>query len=325
MKKFKLYTLTPNPALDLSGHVSQIIPNEKNYVFKPRIDPGGNGLNVARMSGRLGANVLALGFLGGATGEQIKNQLQLEKIPHQFIKIKQNNRTNVTVTNDSDHQQTRLTFPGPQISKTEWNKLLQLIKNFKGPGLFNLGGSLPQGLSSKNYLQIAQLVANQHLDLIVDVPSKYLYSLLRKNAPYLFLIKPNEIELNEFFGKKFNTIEQMSRAALKLNQFSKLVCISLGKKGALLAYDQKVWQGIGPKIKAKGSVGAGDSMVAAMASQILKLNLISKENFQDKDIKEILSWGLAAGAATASTEGTGLGSAKQIKLLSKKVKILQII
>src|SRR5690349_12571342 len=100
----KIHTLTPNPALDLSGHVSGLVANEKNYVSKPRLDPGGNAINAGRIAQRLGAQVTAMGFAGGATGTQLLELLGAEKLKTRFTQIQNSTRTNVTVTNDSDHQ-----------------------------------------------------------------------------------------------------------------------------------------------------------------------------------------------------------------------------
>ena len=48
----KLITVTLNPVLDITGKVSKVIPNEKNYVEDERRYPGGNGINVARILNR---------------------------------------------------------------------------------------------------------------------------------------------------------------------------------------------------------------------------------------------------------------------------------
>src|SRR3989338_8323134 len=101
-RSWRVYTVTPNPALDLSGHVSKIVPNEKNYVFRERRDPGGNGINVARVAARLGASTVALGLIGGSPGNEIATLLTQASVAHDFIKIRSTTRTNVTITNDSD-------------------------------------------------------------------------------------------------------------------------------------------------------------------------------------------------------------------------------
>ena len=48
------------------------------------MDPGGNGINSARILKRLGVDVVALGFLGGGPGGQIQDLLEQEEIRCQF-------------------------------------------------------------------------------------------------------------------------------------------------------------------------------------------------------------------------------------------------
>ena len=134
----RIYAATLNPALDLSGHVPRLLPNEKNYVLRQRLDPGGNGINAARMAARLGTQVTLLGFLGGSAGDQIEGLLKREKSAHTmrlaFTPIQNSTRTNVTVTNDSDHSQTRLTFPGPGISGAELKSLVHKVAAIREKG-----------------------------------------------------------------------------------------------------------------------------------------------------------------------------------------------
>lgn len=323
-KKIPMITLTPNPALDLSGHVPQILANEKNYVIKPRLDPGGNGINVARMIARLGDPVIAMGFLGGAPGQQLAGLLKNASIVSRFTSIQADTRTNVTVTNDSDHQQTRLTFPGPKIQKSEIQALFKKIDQLKGPGLFMLGGSLPTGCLPQFYIEIARKVARKNFGLLVDLPSHSLKTFMAGySAPALF-VKPNRHELEELLGHRLTTDAQILKAAQKLNKKFALVAISLGRRGALFSTLNQAWIAESPRVRARGSVGSGDSMVAGILRMLAHYQITQPQEMMalsEKSILEILSWGIAAGAATAEAEGTALGSAKRVEELITKVKI----
>ena len=118
-----IYLITPNPALDISGTVDQLIADEKNYVTDEIRSAGGNGINAARIAHRLGAKVIASGFLGGPTGDEIKNLLDKENIKHHFVKTVGNTRINLTISNHNTHSQTRLSFPGANIKFNELTTL----------------------------------------------------------------------------------------------------------------------------------------------------------------------------------------------------------
>ncbi len=323
-KRGNLYSVTLNPALDLSGHVDDIIPNEKNSVHRARLDPGGNAINAARIAHRLGAKSVLLGFLGGPAGEQISSLLKQEGLLPQFMPISGRTRTNVTVTNDRTHQQTRLTFPGPQITRAESQALLRRIANLKGPGLLMLGGSAPPGLPANYPSQLVAAAQKCGLGVVVDVPARELTQILRAKGQKLMLIKPNQTELELWAGHKLSTVAAIIRETQRLLGRAVLVCVSQGKRGAIVAFRDQTWIIKAPRVKTRGSVGAGDSMVGAMVERLLQLDLLSPDRFEaatESQLHDILSWGAAAGAATAATEGTSLGSAALIQKLRKKVKI----
>ena len=325
MSNHLIYTLTTNPALDLSGHVSKIVPNEKNYVQKMRFDPGGNAINAARIAKRMGLEPTLLGFLGGAAGEQLKTLLDGEKLKRRFTPIQGITRTNVTITNDEDHQQTRLTFPGPRVRGIEIHALLQTIRKLKSPGIIILGGSSPGHCSLDFNLRLIRAALSQNLGVIVDVPVPDLKIILKANLRKLLLIKPNQVEFEGLMGKKFSTDLEIAKEAYKLRNKSELVCISLGQRGAILAWKGRAWFVRSPRIRCLGTVGAGDSMVGAMATRLAQCGYTRPELcLEAKPIIDALKWGVAAGAATAQTEGTSLGKFLTIQKLFPKSRVQQI-
>jgi 6-phosphofructokinase 2 len=330
-----IYTLTPNPALDLSGHVANLVPNEKNYVFDQRMDPGGNGINSARIihrlarvgtTGRSSVEVTALGFLGGSTGSEIERMLLAEGVRCRFTPISKPNRVNVTATNDADFKQTRLTFPGPKVTASERVALERQIRALRAPGIFVLGGSLPLGVPPDFHSRLARIAGRAGLEVIADVPARLLGCF--EGADPLLLIKPNLAELEDWAGKKLGSEREIIRAAEGLVYVGKktgrarsrgvasLVCVSLAERGALLLSAHGALRGIAPRVKAKGTVGAGDSMVGGFVFRL------ASHGIRDlKALEDTLIWGMAAGAATAESEGTSLAKAEHIAKLTRKCSV----
>ena len=50
----KIITLTFNPCIDKSATVPQLIPEKKLSCSEPNFEPGGGGINVARVIKKLG-------------------------------------------------------------------------------------------------------------------------------------------------------------------------------------------------------------------------------------------------------------------------------
>jgi 1-phosphofructokinase family hexose kinase len=324
-----LFTLTLNPALDLSGHVPRLIADEKNYVVRPRRDPGGNGINVARVARRFGANAVALGFAGGPTGDEIRDLLAREGVRASFTPIRAHSRVNVTVTNDADHRQTRLTFPGPPVTAGEARALVKRIAKLTRGALLVLGGSAPEGFPSNFYGRLARAAADRGVETIADVPSKLLGPLLNTRGTRLLLIKPNETELEELTGKRVRGARAAANAARVLaRRGPALVCVSLGAEGAVLATSTRAWFGAAPRVHARGTVGAGDSMVGAMSVRLLRHGVtaekVSRGEIPARVFADVLSWGLASGAASAEAEGTAMATVARVRALQRRTGVKEL-
>jgi 6-phosphofructokinase 2 len=61
-------TLTLNPAIDGAAEAEQVRPIHKIRTWAERYDPGGGGINVARVVQELGGSALTVYLSGGATG-----------------------------------------------------------------------------------------------------------------------------------------------------------------------------------------------------------------------------------------------------------------
>ncbi|MDR3608573.1 MAG: hexose kinase [Oligoflexia bacterium] len=324
MRKHRIYTVTANPALDLSGHVPKIIPNEKNYVRNSRLDPGGNGINAARIARRLGADPVLLGFIGGGAGEQLKGLLDKEGLSYRFTPIQGMTRTNVTVTNDEDHLQTRLTFPGPKIRNIEIRALFSAVRKLKAPGVIVLGGSAPSGHPSTFYPSLIRAAQSRGLGVMVDVPVPFLKGVFKARLKKLLFIKPNQTEFEGLTGKKFTNDLEIAREACRLLKSCEMICVSLADRGAILAWRGQAWFFKAPRVRARGTVGSGDSMVGAVAVALAKKGLTLAGQIAHTERESVLDsicWGIAAGAATATTEGTSLGDASLIRRLHSKCSV----
>ena len=316
-----IYTLTANPALDLSGVVDRIVPNEKNYVYAETRYPGGNAINVARLLTRSSIPVCATGFLGGSVGNEIRGLLDKEHVEHDFIEVRGQTRISITVSNKKTHQQTRLSFPGPKIQKKEITSLCNRISKTSQGSWLVIGGSCPPGFSTRDLNQVIHIAQSRKMHIVLDVPGSLLKTA---NLNGLVLIKPNLTEFQELIGKKVTSMNAIVDAAKKIAQKVRFVCVSSVNGGALLVSRDSLWFGTPPPIKIRSTVGAGDSMVAGMVAELWKTRANNGAATEGKLEPQLLRRGLAFAATTLSTEGTKLGNSKDIKKLYPKVKITQI-
>lgn len=302
-------TVTPNPALDMGGVVERIKPNEKTYVHDETRSPGGNAINVARILTRLRVPVQATGFLGGGVGKEIGFLLDQENVKNEFIEIKGHSRISVTVSNRSDHQQTRLSFSGPTIQRSERQRLFHLFAHRRHISLLVIGGSLPGGFESRDVRKLMKQARRRNIGVVVDTPGRVLRDLLDERT---LLTKPNLDEFQELTGTRVKTIGSVIAEARKWLDRVSFFCISSVEGGTLLVTSENSYFGRIPKVTIRSSVGAGDSMVGAMVAR-LHHGVSSGE--------DLLRWGLAASAANLSHHGTAMGSSHDIQTLFKRTVV----
>ncbi len=318
--------------MDLNGSVPKITANEKNYITDESRYPGGSSINAARILTHLKYPVLAGGFLGGAVGHQVEKLLKQEGVQTDFVTILRETRINVTVSNQESHKQTRFSFPGPKIKQSEKKKLLKKLRSQKKGTLFMLGGSFPPHFTVSDAKKILDLGHEKKIATIVDIPSQHLRAVL-KSKP--LMIKPNLFEFEQLEAKKLSRIPEIIMEAKKLLKFCPIICISSVNNGVLLVTNDESYFAKGPHVIAKSSVGAGDSMVGAMAAGFLQ-NHFSYEMFFDNQRKafpkatkpdawkSILSLGMGAALATISLPGTSLGKKQEILKYAKQIKVKKI-
>jgi 6-phosphofructokinase 2 len=83
---------------------------------------------------------------------------------------------------------------------------------------------------------------------------------------------------------------------------SKILVVSLGPRGAMLATENEIEYVVPPTVKQESTVGAGDSMVAGL---VLALS-------RGEPLRDVLKWGVAAGTAATMTAGTELCRKKDV-------------
>ncbi len=292
-----IYTLTLNPAVDYFINVKNLVIGAVNRTTNQKINFGGKGINVSRVLKSLGTDSVSLGFVGGFTGDALKDFLTQNGIKNDFVCLeKGNTRINVKL-NDTD-----INAAGPDVSADDIQKLYQKLDNIKNGDILVLSGSAPQSVSKSIYKDIMTLLYPKGVQFAVDAEGDLLLDTLCCKP---FLIKPNHHELGAVFGTPINDFDTALFYAEKLQAMgAQNVMVSMGDMGAVLASQEGTAHTCpAPKGKVISAVGSGDSAVAAF--------LWAYQN--GKSYQDCLRYAVAAGSATAFCEG--LANAEEIKRL----------
>lgn len=285
-----IYTVTFNPALDYVVHVDQLEKDAVNRSHDEKIYYGGKGINVSIVLKNLGVASKALGFIAGFTGKAIEDGVKAMGIQTDFISLREGmSRINVKIKSD---EETEINGQGPHVMPDELEALYKKLEVIASGDVLILAGTIPATLPNNIYEIIMDQLSSRGVHIVVDATKDLLMNVLKYQP---FLIKPNNHELGELFGKKLETADEMIIHAKKLQLMgARNVLISMAGDGAILVTETEEVYKIGvPKGKVKNSVGAGDSMVAGFVASYLK----------NHDYEEALKFATATGSATAFSDG----------------------
>ncbi|WP_078549356.1 1-phosphofructokinase [Litchfieldia alkalitelluris] len=312
----QVITVTLNPAIDKTVSVTKFEIGQLNRVASEshiQIDPGGKGINVAKVLSNFSVNVLASGFIAGKQGNQLISGLEEKGISHNFTEVAGETRTNLKIIDMETKDLTELNEPGFTVGNEDVDQFLdKLTALFPSTSVLVLGGSYPKGIDNDIYKRLIDLANDHGVKVILDADGDAFKEGIEAIP---FAVKPNVFELELLLNKKLSTIKEIHEAGVQLiNKGISLVVISMGKDGAVVIKGSEAYQVGSLKITPGSTVGAGDSMVAAMVYSILN----------DFSLAELARWATAAGGMTASKPGTEVCTYEDVVGVIDQVKIQSI-
>ena len=284
-----IYTVTFNPALDYVVRMDALALGQVNRTASEDVQLGGKGINVSWVLRELGHENVALGFVAGFTGKAIEDGLAAKGVATDFIHLPAGlTRINVKL---KAGEETEINGKGPDISAEALEELFHKLDALGEGDVLVLAGSIPASMPSDVYESILALLEGKNVLCAVDATRDLLVNVLKYKP---FLIKPNNHELGEIFGRVLTTDEEIRECAEKLQQQgARNVLVSMAGDGAMLLDENGGCHRLAAyKGKVKNSVGAGDSMVAGFLAGYL----------DSGDYAHALRVGSAAGSATAFSD-----------------------
>ncbi len=306
-------TLTLQPSLDVSYEVDSLQDDRKLHASRYRVDPGGNGINVARGLHRLGLEAHACIVAAGDLGSAMLRLLRRELPQVHAIRADGQTRINATVEQRRPQSQYELIGQGPPLGDEVLRRASRQLRLRGAGGLAVLTGSPPQGRDASLYCAMARELRAQGTRVVLDMPGADLARVLEQGAT---LIKPNRWEFEQLVGRELPSLDDLQREARALQQRGAVdvVCVSLGAQGALLACADGVWHGEAPPVELRSTVGAGDSMLAGLLAAVA----------WGASAPQALRLGLACGSATAAQPGTELFDPAQLPPLLEQLRLRRL-
>jgi 6-phosphofructokinase 2 len=310
----KVVTLTPNPAIDIAVHVPQLVPSHKLRCDDVRRDPGGGGINVARVVHRLGGETLAIYPAGGGPGNELQSLLDLEGLQHRPVRVAGRTRESFNVTEDCTREQYRFVLPGEPMSTGECNSCIVAAHSFLNDSDFLVGsGSLPPGTTMDLYARLFSGAKSKGAKTVIDSQGESLRLAL---ASGVSILKASARELSEYLQFAPSSLRQWRDTITNLVKTGRAetVVVTLGEQGAILGDGNSSWHAAVPTVLPLTTVGAGDSFLGGLLVKFL----------QGDAFDVALRHAAAAGTAALLTSGTGLCDPADVAKLSERVEITSL-
>jgi 1-phosphofructokinase/tagatose 6-phosphate kinase len=308
-----IITVTLNAAIDKSLSVPNFRLGRRHRTVEQTTMPGGKGVNVARTLKTLGQPVIATGFAGGATGTRIVEALTQESILNDFVRIREESRTNTAVHDPTNGEQTEINERGPAVSAKEVelfrDKLLYLAS---GADIVVFAGSLPRGVETDIYATLIRELRKLGVTTVIDADGEPMHAAVRAEPD---VISPNVLEAEELVGHEFNDDEDRAiavREMVQLGAREAIMTLPDGCVASVLAGGvsslHRAW--IEPR-EAVAAVGAGDAFLAGFVAA----------RYTGSSPEECLRFGVACGAESTQRLGAGLIDPREVDRLMSEIRV----
>ncbi len=306
-----IVTLTMNPALDVSTETPEVRPSDKLRCAPPHYQPGGGGINVARVITALGGRATPIFPVGGPSGDLLCALLLETGIAFEAVRIAGATRESFTVDERSTGRQYRFVLPGPTVTGEEQAHVLEAIAALPDlPDYIVASGSLPPGVAPDFYARLGRAARRIGARFILDCPGEVLAASAGAGA---LLIKPNLLELEAAAGHPLADDRARITAARALITagVAEAVVISRGVDGALLVTAGEATALPADLVPVRSTVGAGDSMVGAITLGLAR----------GEALHAAVRYGMAAGAAAVMSGASELAHREDTERLLQEAMV----
>jgi 1-phosphofructokinase/tagatose 6-phosphate kinase len=311
-----ILTVTLNAAIDKSLSVPNFRLGRRHRSVEQTTLAGGKGVNVARALKTLGQPVIATGFAGGATGTRLVEQLTAESILNDFVRIRDESRTNTAVHDPTNGEQTEINERGPAVTPGEVelfrDKLLYLAR---GADVVVMAGSLPRGVESDLYSDLLRELHRIGVTTLIDTEGEPLRQALRAEP---HVISPNVLEAEELVGHEFNDDDDRVHAVREMTALGAREAIMTTPDGCFAAMQV---DGSSALLRARieeretvAAVGAGDAFLAGFVAS----------RYTGADTEDCLRFGVACGAESTQRLGAGLVDPARVERLVGEVQVERV-
>lgn len=305
-------TVTLNPAIDKTVVLEELKKGEVNRIKEILVDMGGKGINVAKILSSLGSEARALGFIGRSNLGEVEDLIRHYGIETDFVVIDAATRVNTKVIDMKTQETTDLNEAGFLVDDDKVAEVMaHLEADAEASDFIVISGSAPKGVAPTVYRDMI-LAVKGRAKVVLDAEGPLLLEALPAGPD---IIKPNIHELEAAVGRELGSDEAIIAVAKDwIERYGiQQVLVSMGGDGSLLVSGDIVLKAMPIKVDVKGTVGAGDSMVAGFVHGLMHGSL-----------ERALAYGAACGTLAVSRAGTEVFSKDEVQVMLERVVTVEV-
>nr|WP_315132558.1 carbohydrate kinase [uncultured Flavobacterium sp.] len=264
-------------------------------VFPTHRKIGGAPLNVALRMASLGINAQIISRVGNdEIGKELLHFIKENGVATDTIQVDENLSTGEVIVQLNDKGSASYTINYP----VAWDKIevTSVAKNAIANADAMVFGSLVcrDLVSHQTLLDLMNLAKYKIFDVNLRAPfyTKELLIELMNKADFIKFNDDELYEISEYMNSPYNSLEQNIHFIAEQTN-TKHICVTKGSHGAVLYYNDTMYYNSGYKIEVADTVGAGDSFLAGLLTQLLTGN----------DTQFAINYACALGALVAQKEG----------------------
>ena len=264
-------------------------------VFPTHRKIGGAPLNVALRMASLGINAQIISRVGNdKIGKELLHFIKENGVATDTIQVDENLSTGEVIVQLNDKGSASYTINYP----VAWDKIevTSVAKNAIANADAMVFGSLVcrHLVSHQTLLDLMNLAKYKIFDVNLRAPfyTKELLIELMNKADFIKFNDDELYEISEYMNSPYHSLEQNIHFIAEQTN-TKHICVTKGSHGAVLYYNDTMYYNSGYKIEVADTVGAGDSFLAGLLTQLLTGN----------DTQFAVNYACALGALVAQKEG----------------------
>jgi 1-phosphofructokinase family hexose kinase len=295
----------PNPALERVALVEEFAPGEPRRPMRVSTYAGGAGLRAAHVARQSGADVLALGFVGGRLGELLRDGLDRQDIPHVLTPIAADTRGDFLLLDKEKGVVTEIPEAAPAISEAEAERLLgTLERHLRGSALLVAAGS--PDADPAVVARALELARDAGIPTAADLRGPAIEAAAETGV---WLLRMN---LKTFQSRTERSLQYdsaiLAEARDLVGRGVGNVLVTLGVEGALLVNAEGAWRVKPPVVSHFNPTGSGEALVGALAARWE----------HEPDLLDAVRYGCAAGSVNVTHDEPGFATPGEIAVLLPK-------